>query len=57
MEVQKKTCNGQHDREDVKKNRGRDLDRERWAKTTKKKAAKTKKKATKKRAEGGMKQQ
>jgi len=47
----KKTCNWQHDREEGKKNRGRDLDRESWAKA-KRKAAKTKKEAMNKRQRG-----
>ena len=33
--MQKKTCDGQHDKDEGKKNRGRDLDQERWAKMKK----------------------
>jgi len=50
MEMQK-TCNRQQDREEGKKNRGRDLDQESWAQA-KKKAAKTKKEAMKKSQRG-----
>jgi len=43
-QMQKKTCNGQHDTEEGKKNGDRDLNRERWAKTENKKLQRQEKK-------------
>ena len=42
--MQKKTCNGQYDTEEGKKNGDRDLNRERWAKTENKKLQRQEKK-------------